>query len=170
MEVRIKKVNGVSGMIFKPYKGRTMRFGEQVEVYRNLNINDGYSIRSAITKKVLAHCSRVTLSNCVFVISESGRQLTIRKHQKQVHAVVRGTILGVNGEKPSELDMAVTYNPYQQDSFFQLDTLNPVLTASIVHCEGKNCYVSSSEQEELALLNGAAYSEEYSLFDQVMQA
>ena len=160
----------MSEMIFKSYKGRTIRFGEEVEVYRNLNINNGYSIRSAITKKVLAHCSKVTLANCVFIISESGRQLPIRKNQKQVHAVVRGTILGVNGEKPSELDMGVSYNPYLTDSFFRLNTLSPVLTASLVHCEDKHCYVSAREQEELALLHGAVYSAEYTLFEQVMEA
>lgn len=162
----------MSELIFKAYRGRTIRFGEEVEVYQNLNINHGYSIRSATTKKVLAHCSKVTLANCVFVISESGQQLTISnsKNQKQVHAVVRGTILGINGEKPTELDMGVSYDPYLQDSFFQLNTLNPVLTASLVHCEDKHCFVSAREQEELLLLHGAVYSAEYSLFEQVMEA
>ncbi len=138
-------------MFFKPYKGRSVRYGEEVEVYRNLNINDGFSIRSAKTKKVLAHCSKVTLSNCKFIVSESGRQLTKRKQQKQVHAVIRGKIVDINKERSQSLDMTVNYNPYQFDTFFQLDTLIPVLSASLVQCEGKYCYVSADEQEVLAL-------------------
>lgn len=46
---------------FQAYKGRMVKVGEVVEVYRNLNVKDCFSIRSAARKHVLAHCSSVSL-------------------------------------------------------------------------------------------------------------
>ncbi|PUB08333.1 hypothetical protein C8K15_13513 [Paenisporosarcina sp. OV554] len=38
---------------FSPFKDREVTLGEQVEVYRNLHVPDGYSIRSVKSKLVL---------------------------------------------------------------------------------------------------------------------
>ncbi|MCM3358075.1 hypothetical protein [Psychrobacillus sp. MER TA 171] len=57
---------------FKRYRGRTFKIGETVEVYRNLNVENAFSIRCAANKLVLAHCSSVTLTNCEFIVGEAG--------------------------------------------------------------------------------------------------
>lgn len=80
---------------------------------------------------------------------EGGRQTTIQKKQKQVHAFVRGKIVGINQPCLSSLDQVVSYNPYQQNTFFDLETHKAVHFASAVHFEGKHCRVSASEQEQL---------------------
>lgn len=133
---------------FKSYRGRMVKVGEMVEVYRNLNVPNCFSIRSAARKLVLAHCSSVSLTDCEFIVMEGGRQTTINKQQKQVHAFVRGRITGINQPCSSSLDQVVSYNPYQQNTFFDLETHKAVHFASAVHLEGKYCRVSASEQKE----------------------
>lgn len=142
---------------FKSYKGRMVRVGEVVEVYRNLNVSDCFSIRSVSRKQVVAHCSSVTLTDCEFIVMEGGRQYTLRHQQKQVHAFVRGKIVGINEPCSPSLDQTVSYNPYEQNTFFTLETQQPVKTAGAVHCEGKYCRVSASEQSTLE------YTEQYGL-------
>ena len=71
----------------------------KVDVYRNLH-NGMYSIKSreAGTRGlVIAHATRLWLSDVQFVVSQAGRNRVLREKKKYVHAVVRGTLLSFHG-------------------------------------------------------------------------
>lgn len=80
---------------FEPYRGRRPPgFGELVEVYRNLNRRDGvwFSVRCAVSGRVLGHCRAITLERVRLVVGEAGRQRVLATGRKNVHAWVRGEL------------------------------------------------------------------------------
>ena len=110
----------------------------KVEVYRNLH-NGMLSIRDAKTKHVVGHADRVTLADATFHVSQSGRERVLREKRKNVHAVVRGTLVSFmfgggykgrslssyvpDGEVPqfAMSDVQVKYNPYKYSTFMAGD-------------------------------------------------
>lgn len=90
---------------------RTLR----VFVYRNLN-NGHFSIRQ-VGGRVIAHTKQVLLHNCVFKVSEPGRQRVLRTKQKVVHAGVEGDLVIEPGTRTSHLQLRVSYNPFRGKCF-----------------------------------------------------
>lgn len=85
-----------------------------VEVYRNLH-KGMYSIRK--DGVVIAHAPSVTLSNPKFKVSAAGRDRVRREKRKNVHAVVKGELIGI-GETPCIVDpVLISYNPYVNETF-----------------------------------------------------
>ena len=119
----------------------------KVEVYRNLH-NGMLSIRDAKTKHVVGHADRVTLADVTFHVSQAGRERVLRERRKNVHAVVRGSLVSYmfgggykgrslssyvsEGEVPqfAMADMQVKYNPYKAGAFMVGD--EPVHEAKAV--------------------------------------
>ena len=115
----------------------------RVEVYWNLTRNC-WSIRDVATGRIHAHADKVSVTNAQFVVQPAGRKRVLRERKKNVHAFVRGELavfsigpfarwgttaphldsLCVEGEwtgqRPSQWN-AVTYNPYQDESFMRLE-------------------------------------------------
>ena len=129
---------------------RTTDPGE-VRVFRNLT-RRCLSIQARVPGKgwrTVAHASRVALSDARFVVSEAGRQRTLRTGRKVVHAWVHGTLRGWSGsergarvlcdggaaldvkdaEGCSDLPLAVTYNP-RRDPGFVLRAIPPAVVAT----------------------------------------
>ena len=101
----------------------------RVEVYRNL-AKDCWSVRH---RGIVIHrCQTITLENVVFSVSEAGRQRVLRERRKNVHAVVRGTIVGF---EPLSNGVEVSYNPYLGPSFFRVSDGVGVHTARKVHMD-----------------------------------
>ena len=125
---------------FSPFKDREVALGEQVEVYRNLHVQNGYSIRSVKSKLVLAHCSTVSLMDCRFFVSDSGRLATIEKKQKRIHAYVRGTLVGINHLYPLQQESAISYNPYTTRRFTHIQTGEEKERVEWLHLQGKHGY------------------------------
>ena len=86
----------------------------RVDVYRNLRANK-YSIRHK--GKVIAHASNVTISQPEFVVSSAGRERVRREGRKNVHAFVRGELIGVNEETILDVTPNISYNPYTHETF-----------------------------------------------------
>lgn len=120
----------------------------KVEVYRNLH-NGKLSIRDAKTKLVIGHADRVKLTDVTFHVSQAGRERVLREKRKNVHAVVRGSLVSFmfgggykgrslssyvqEGEVPQFAmadNMQVKYNPYKAGSFMLGD--EPVHEAKAV--------------------------------------
>jgi len=79
----------------KPYKGRDIKPGQRVKVYRNLH-RGGYSVVALDGPSkglVVGHAEHITLGDVEFVVSEAGRQRVIREKKKNVHAYAVGTLL-----------------------------------------------------------------------------
>ena len=91
---------------------------QPVEVYKNLS-RDCYSVRQGGI--VRFHTHAICLKDVEYKVSEAGRQRVLREKRKNVHAVVKGTIVHSRElwfEKlPFPADW-VTYNPYKNDSFY----------------------------------------------------
>lgn len=99
-----------------------------MDVYRNLH-RRCWSVRHRGI--VRSHCDVVTLADATFRVSEAGRQRVLRERRKNVHAVVRGTLVsndGVVGEGALE----VSYNPYKGGTFFHVLTGAPIHKAEVV--------------------------------------
>ena len=91
--------------------------GAKVMVYRNLTKNC-WSIKSKVLNRVIAHADELVLSDCVFKVSEKGRQRVINERKKYVHAGVHGNICTI---RPNiDEFISVRYNPYINDSFVTL--------------------------------------------------
>jgi hypothetical protein len=103
--------------IVSSFRERQIDLEKPVYVYRNLHTK-GYSIKQS--GKVVAHAKRLCVSNCKFIVSESGRQRVIKEKQKNVHAFIKGTYttsgMGTTAEK-NDLPVEITYNPYTDNSF-----------------------------------------------------
>jgi len=100
--------------------------GEKVQVYFNLHKHT-WSVKSIASGKVILHCDYVMLKNCIFYVSESGRQRVIKEQAKNVHAGVRGTLVDYVAYHSNEpinpvlhgKKIPITYNPYMYTKFIQ---------------------------------------------------
>lgn len=79
-----------------------------VDVYRNLN-NGLWSVRHK--GKVIAHAEFVCIKPIKFHVGESGRKRVLKKKQKNVHAWVKGELIGMSKKKP-KAGKEITYDPY----------------------------------------------------------
>jgi len=151
--IAVEPIDPLDGknLFFTPYKDRNVAIGQQVDVYRNLHTNNGYSIRCSKSGLVLSHCSTVRLKNAKFVVSESGRQKTIQEKRKRVHAYVRGELAAYNEALPKGFEK-VKYNPYYTSFFVTATTNQPINKAEEVYCGGKYAYAKQgckyTEREE----------------------
>jgi hypothetical protein len=103
--------------------------GEVVDVYRNLH-RKCWSVRHRGI--VRSHCDTVTLGKVTFRVSEAGRQRVLRERCKNVHAVVRGTVVSLGGDVGEGL-LEVTYNPYKGGTFCYVLTGMPVHAAEVAY-------------------------------------
>ena len=69
----------------------TFRKSEPMRVYRNLH-KKCWSVQQKQKGrwKVVAHAESITLLDCVFRVSEAGRQRVLRESRKNVHAYIQG--------------------------------------------------------------------------------
>ncbi|MCK6259574.1 hypothetical protein LCY76_23685 [Fictibacillus sp. KIGAM418] len=95
----------------KGFNDRCFQFGDQVDVYRNLN-SGGSSIRCSKTKLFVAHVESVELKESEFRVSEPGWQKVILQKRKSVHAYIKGNLVSINLPKPESYVRQVHYNPY----------------------------------------------------------
>jgi hypothetical protein len=105
----------------------------RVECYRNLHTGK-ISVREA-GGKVLTHEDNVFIRNPRFVVQPAGRQRVLAEQRKNVHAFVRGELLGFSaGQLVGFTDWPgwtqATYNPYRTDTFYDRDTGVAVLDAA----------------------------------------
>jgi len=105
-------------MKYQSFKGRSIDFTQQVEIYKNLH-NGLFSVRQ--NGLVVAHVESFWLADVIFRVSEKGRQKVIRERKKYVHAFVIGKLLEINCTDndiiTSNLHTRVRYNPYTLSSF-----------------------------------------------------
>jgi hypothetical protein len=109
--------------------------GTRVEVYWNLHA-DRFSVRALegfYKGLVVAHLPSVNLTDVTFTVQPAGRAKVLREQRKNVHAFVRGRIH--LGEVPNLLRLAVTYNPYRDETFVDGVLHEPVHTAQLAVCQ-----------------------------------
>jgi hypothetical protein len=107
----------------QPYRRRKLDPHEQVEVYRNLNRPNGpwFSVRQF--GKVIGHVREAILLDATFVVHEAGRQRVLRTGHKNVHAWIRGTLVGGSSQVGEPVfGKAVYYRPSDADHFYTEST------------------------------------------------
>ena len=98
--------------MIKPYKNRKIDLSKPVEVYRNLN-QPGvtYSIRQ--NNKVVGHGIEFGISDCIFIVKESGRKRALKSKSRNVHAWIVGKIAEME-----EGGFEIKYNPFKFSHFY----------------------------------------------------
>jgi len=111
----------------------------RVDVYYNLH-KKCLSIRHK--GKVIHHTQTVELDDVTFVVSEKGRRRVVKTRRKNVHAVIRGTLInyGLNYRNIDKRGSQVTYNPYIYKTFVLRKNAQPIHSAYKVIIVDKNIY------------------------------
>jgi hypothetical protein len=90
--------------------------------------------------RVIQHAHEVHLVDCVFRVSEAGRQRVLRERRKNVHAGVVGRLA-----EAVQVDLTgalrVTYNPYKFHTFVRTDSMEPVREAARVQLKDRSAFV-----------------------------
>jgi hypothetical protein len=104
---------------------RQVRSAQRVDVYRNLNKNDCFSIRpreGEYKAKVSGYAPCVIVKDVKLVCSVSGQQRVKAKGQKDVHAYIRATFVDAYDTTNQLFDVKgsvrVCYNPFISPLFF----------------------------------------------------
>lgn len=131
---------------FRPFKGRAVKEGQKVRVYKNLT-NGLWSIKDLANGYVLGHAEHVVLVNCNFVVSEKGKERVVRERKKYVHAFVEGEFesTSMSAINLKEIDYHdVTYNPFKEGYFtLKSDRTKKLESAYIVALTSNDQVVSS---------------------------
>ncbi len=98
----------------------------KVFVYWNFN-KKLWSLRSLITKRVIGYRHKLCLRDCIFKVSQAGRNRVLREERKNVHAGVVGTIT-----RHKKATIPITYNPYKYEKFVNKNSLAPIEKAQLV--------------------------------------
>jgi len=113
-----------------------------VRVFRNLE-RGCYSIMQR--GQVRASACEVLLRAVEFRVRESGRQRMIRERRRNVHAFAVGLLVDyVHAAAPARLrplaGPSVTYDPYRFPTFFQRDTLAPVVHVALAQFDERGVF------------------------------
>lgn len=107
----------------------------KVFVYWNLNrkVWSVKALQGPNRGRVIQHLKEITLKNCIFKVSERGRQTVIAQKVKNVHAGVVGYMNSDEVFENGIQSIEVTYNPYKFSTFVNRNnTEESVITAKIV--------------------------------------
>ena len=122
----------------------------KVKVYFNLH-KKCFSIQHK--GKVIGYADAVTLKDCQFKVSESGRQRVLREKRKNVHAYCIGewvdsanksaveyALLTENWAIANPEAKSVTYNPYKYGSFVDKRSEQPIVKSDAVLLDCKTIW------------------------------
>jgi len=150
-------------------RNEPLEHGDRVEVYRNLH-NNTFSVRLLrprlgrgdysrwkLKGKVIKHLENwmtLNLQNVTFAVQPAGRDKVRREGKKNVHAFVRGTVIGEKANYSEtfkeKCTQVIEYNPYQNEQFstYLADyatgytKYTPVYKANLVSLTQRTVYAS----------------------------
>lgn len=113
--------------------------GQKIRIYRNLHKNN-FSIQDIKLNKVIGYGEGILVSNAKMIVRKSGRELTLKTGNKNVHAFIVGEFKGIHND-PISHSKQIYYNPYITDNFVLKDTNDVITEAENCLCLNKKCYV-----------------------------
>ncbi|MBQ4839784.1 hypothetical protein [Pseudoalteromonas luteoviolacea] len=125
---------------------RSIKIGDIVKVYRNLNRPAFHSLMAAegpFKGKVVGYAKSVELHDAFFKVSKASQQRAVRESRRNVHAFCIGTLCMASDILVPELSgKVVTYNPFFEAYFFDRETKTPVIEG-VEHCliQGANVHI-----------------------------
>ena len=109
-------------------------YSKPVKIYRNLH-KGCWSIKQ--NELVKAYADEINLYDCKFLVNEKNRLKVNKEKRKNVHAFVKGYIWNV----PFNLIKRASYNPYENNCFYDVDDLVSIHKAHFVRAiNGKLFY------------------------------
>ncbi|HEY9664829.1 MAG TPA: hypothetical protein V6C65_40840 [Allocoleopsis sp.] len=116
--------------------------GQTIRIYRNLN-NGTMSIQAKVDKswKVVGHVTDCVVSDVSFKIQDGGRQRVIREGRKNVHAWGQG-VLVCQFDSDIFAPIDLSYNPYEDTTFKQRHTDNPIVSCRYLVVRDNKVFVS----------------------------
>lgn len=134
----------IKGNKISSFKGRSIDYNNKVYVYRNL-VRKGVVYSIMQNNLVVGHAECLTMSDCYFKINESGLKRARNNGQRNVHGFIVGYIVcDVMGTDAIKLDMydsnlpvKITYSPFYNDGFVDIDTTKILSSAKAV-CLNRN--------------------------------
>lgn len=104
----------------------------RAEVYRNLHTGT-WSVRDLGVGRVVDHPRNVIIKDALFVVRPAGREKVRTEKKKNVHAFIKGYVLSTTFESFDYTTWRkATYNPYENDTFVDVETGDPVHQAALV--------------------------------------
>lgn len=104
------------------FKGRSVRQGQLVLCYRNLN-NGMFSLMAAdgdLKGKVLAHFDSVELrpakSGSMIKLYKAAQERSKSSGVRSVHLMVKGVLVAVQEPYIGDVGCRITYNPFEHDT------------------------------------------------------
>ena len=85
----------------------------------------------------------IVMKECVFKVSQKGRERVLKEKRKNVHAGVVGLFISKELNFSIEDFVEITYNPYMYDSFVLKDSKEPVESAELVVLKDKKVFAKS---------------------------
>lgn len=117
-------------MVIKGYKGRELKLGDKVRVYRNLNVGcwSVLAMSGQYKGKVVAHLDSVSIREVEFIVSTAGRARVLERKVKSVHAYAQGIYVSTDVTPMPSSCLVVTYDPYKYGYFYKVDNESCELT------------------------------------------
>lgn len=112
----------------------------KVFVYYNLH-KKCWSVRDKKSNLVILHTDYVLLDGVKFKVSEAGRQRVLKEKQKNVHAGVEGVLVDFGNDIKTNLNKAVSYNPYKGPNFYLIDSEKPIFQAKQAMLRNKKVFI-----------------------------
>ena len=105
----------------------------KTEVYRNLH-KKCFSVRQngRVVEYINDEYQAAELHNVTFAVQPAGRAKVLKEKKKNVHAFVRGDLNSLYKTQTWDQMREVKYNPYKMDSFYYVNTEEPVKYADKV--------------------------------------
>lgn len=86
-------------------------------VYRNLH-KKCWSVKDKSVNRVMAHVKFMRVDDCVFRVSQSGRDRVLKTRCKNVHAGIHGSLSMMGRHEFPLIDpIRISYNPYKCGCF-----------------------------------------------------
>lgn len=117
-------------MVIKGYKGRELKLGDKVRVYRNLNVGcwSVLAMAGQYKGKVVAHLDSVSIREVEFIVSSAGRARVLERQVKSVHAYAQGFFESTDVKPMHSSCIVVKYDPYKHGYFYKVNNESCELT------------------------------------------
>jgi 1,2-phenylacetyl-CoA epoxidase PaaB subunit len=111
----------------------------KVFVYKNLH-KDCWSVKQ--DGLVKAHATELDLWDCAFRVNKAGRERVLKEKRKNVHAGISGYIDHLGMGTYGSVGVAVTYNPYNNETFIEKNSKKPIYHSNYAKLKPKQVFAS----------------------------
>lgn len=126
--------------------GKELKNGQAIKVYMNIR-KKLFSIQDKKTRRLIAYADSLLLTDVEMKIGRAGQLRARKEGQKNIHAFIVGTYIESDNKKMTKSQnwKPVYYNPYNTDTFIDLENGKPVYKAQSSYLVDGKCFVLTEE-------------------------